>query len=117
MAQYELEIKEASSSLAKLVFVKIPDNAFMEKIESDKIIYSDKKNHEAKRDYHTVSIPKTLLKYKFVGYSHNLKDNEILEHFSSEKEYYNLLSYHDILYNYSAWTGKWAVLAVDNSNN
>lgn len=107
MARYELEIKEVISSLARLVFVKLPDDAFINKIESDKIHY------EAKEINHIVNIPKTLLKYRFIGYSHNLKDTVILEHFTSEKEYYNLLSNKDILYNYSKWTGKWAVLVVE----
>lgn len=116
MAQYELAIKEASSSLAKLVFVKIPDNAILEKVEVDKIIYKYRKYHNDKWEYFPVSIPKTFFKYKFVGYSHNLTDKEILEHFKNEKEYYNILSNNDILYNYSEWTGKWAVLVVDILN-
>lgn len=110
MARYNLEIKEASSSLAKLVFVKIPDNADIKEISCDEIKY------ESNGGNNTVIIPKTFFKYRFIGYSHNLKDNAILEHFASEKEFYALLSYHDILYNYSAWTGKWAVLVVDILN-
>lgn len=110
MARYNLEIKEASSSLAKLVFVKIPDNADIEEISCDAIKY------ESNNVNNTVAIPKTVFKYRFVGYSHNLKESVILEHFRSQKEFYALLSYHDILYNYSAWTGKWAVLVVDVLN-
>lgn len=34
------------------------------------------------------------------------------ELFASRAEFYQMCGYHDIYYNYSAYTGKWAVLSV-----
>lgn len=107
MAQYNLEIKEVRSSLAVLVFVKIPDTATDVSVKENVFLWN------TDIGFSSVIVPKTSFKYKFIGYSHDLKKEVILEHFSSQKEYYNLLSYHEILYSYSKCTGKWAVLVVD----
>lgn len=105
MAKYELEIKEASSSISELVFIKIPDHAQIQSWYNGIFKYYSKDG-----GYEEVEIPKSEKGYSLLGYSHNLTQETIKQHFTSENEFYSLLSYHEIFYNYSQWTGKWVVL-------
>ena len=82
--KFKAETKKATSSKAKIVFVKVPDG------ESP--------------------TQKDLCLGSFLGYSHELTDEQIESGFASRHEFYKLCNYHEILYDYSAYTGKWAVL-------
>jgi hypothetical protein len=110
--EFKTEIKKASSSKAKLVFVKVPDA--IEDLTVDNTRNELSGNLSTKTgfvDWFSQKIPDQIL--SFVGYSHKLKDEEIESIFSSRAEFYEMCNRHEILYNYSAYTGKWAVLAVD----
>jgi len=97
-------IKHASSSQSKLVFAKVPDA--LENIKIDNIISGQLPEGK------WVSSKKIPERCKFIGYSHQLSDEVIQTYFASRSEFYQMCNYHEILYNYSAYTGKWAVLAV-----
>ena len=108
---FKSEIKKASSSKAKLVFVKVPDG--LEYLTVDNTRNEIAGNLSTKTgfvDWFSPKLPDQKL--SFVGYSHKLTDEEIESVFSSRNEFYQMCNYHEILYNYSAYTGKWAVLAV-----
>jgi hypothetical protein len=109
--EFNSTIKEASSSKSKLVFVKVPDG--LEDLTVDNIrceLSGNLRNKTGFIDWVSPKIPKKNL--KFIGYSHELSEEEIESIFASRQEFYQLCSYHVILYNFSAYTGKWAVLAV-----
>lgn len=108
---FKSEIKKASSSKAKLVFVKVPDA--LEDLIIDNTRNEIAGNLSTKNgfvDWFSPKLPNQRL--SFVGYSHKLTDEEIESIFSSRAEFYQMCNHHGILYNYSAYTGKWAVLAV-----
>jgi len=108
---YKIEIKEASSSKTKLVFVKVPDN--LEDLTVDNFRHELSGNLPTKtgtNDWFSPKLPKPDC--KFIGYSHKLTDSEIESIFSSRAEFYQCLNYHEVFYNYSKFSGKWAVLAV-----
>ncbi len=108
---FKIEIKEASSSKSKLVFVKVPDGL------QDLLVDNTQNKLSGRMAAGTSMIdwisPKIPARCKFIGYSHQLTDDEIDGIFSSRAEFYKICNYHQILYNYSAYTGKWAVLAVE----
>jgi hypothetical protein len=109
--EFKTEIKRASSSKAKLVFVKVPDAIKDLTVDNTRNELSG--NLSTKTgfvDWFSPKLPDQRL--SFVGYSHRLTDEEIESIFSSRAEFYQMCNYHEILYNYSAYTGKWAVLAV-----
>jgi hypothetical protein len=109
--EFKSEIKKASSSKAKLVFVKVPDG--LEDLSVDNTrnhISGNLPTKMAVIDWFSDKIPNQYL--KFIGYSHQLTDEEIESVFASRKEFYQMCNYHEILYNYSAYTGKWAVFSV-----
>jgi hypothetical protein len=82
--KFKSEIKIPTSSKVKLVFVKVPDG------ESP--------------------TQKDLCLGAFLGYSHELTDEQIGSLFASRHEFYQMCNQYQILYDYSAYTGKWAVL-------
>jgi hypothetical protein len=82
--KFKAEIKIPTSSKVKLVFVKVPDG------ESP--------------------TQKDLCLGAFLGYSHELTDEQIGSLFASRKEFHQMCNQYQILYDYSAYTGKWAVL-------
>lgn len=100
-------IKEAASSVAQLVFVKVPDGLTDISVDNrDNVVMG----HWGNRIWTSKKIPQSL--YVFNGYSHKLTEEKIEELFSSRSEFYQMCNYHEILYNYSAYTGKWAVLSL-----
>jgi len=100
--KFESVIKQASSSQCQLTFVKVPDGfEFLEVDNAVKgLLFTDY--------WSSKELPKG--EYKFIGYSHQLTEDQINELFASRNEFYQMCNYHEILYNYSAYTGKWAVL-------
>lgn len=107
MSNFKEEIKQASSSKCKLVFVKVPDGLTDISVDNrDNIV----RGHLFNEIWTSKKIPQSL--YVFKGYSHELTEEKIEELFSSRSEFYQMCNYHEILYNYSAYTGKWAVLSV-----
>lgn len=105
--KFKTQIKQASSSKSKLVFVKVPDGITDISVDNrDNVI----RGHLFDEIWTSEKIPQSL--YIFNGYSHELTEEKINELFSSRAEFYQMCSCHEILYNYSAWTGKWAVLSV-----
>ena len=109
--EFKSEIKKASSSKAQLVFVKVPDA--LEDLSVDNSRNHLSGNLSTKTgftDWFSPKLPDKRL--SFVGYSHQLTDEEIESIFSSRAEFYQMCNHHEILYNYSAYTGKWAVLSV-----
>jgi hypothetical protein len=107
MSKFKTEIKKASSSKSKLVFVKVPDGLTDISVDNrDNVV----KGHLLNEIWTSNKIPQSL--YGFKGFSHELTEEKIQELFSSRAEFYQMCNHHEILYNYSAYTGKWAVLAV-----
>lgn len=107
MSKFIEEIKQASSSKYKIVFVKVPDGLTDINVDNrDNVV----RGHLFDEIWTSKKIPQSL--YVFNGYSHELTEEKIEELFSSRSEFYKMCNYHDILYNYSAYTGKWAVLSV-----
>ena len=100
------QIKEVSFLGKKICFVKLPDNVDSVTVDNRDSIIRGIANSEP---YESAKIP-TGLKV-FHGYSHNLTDEKIVELFSSEREFYRVCTENEIFYNYSAWTGEWAVLS------
>jgi hypothetical protein len=111
MSKFKTEIKKASSSKLNLVFVKVPDslNDLNVNNTSNEVTGTIATMDGTER-WTSEKIPNQFC--KFIGYSHKLTDDEIETIFSSRAEFYQMCNYHEILYNYSAYTGKWAVLAV-----
>lgn len=110
MTAFKTKIKLASSSKEKLVFVKVPDGLTEIDVDNrDNVV----RGNLFGEIWTSGKIPSGL--YVFNGYSHNLSEEKINKLFSSEGEFYQLCSYHNILYNFSAYTGKWAVLSVFNN--
>ena len=107
MGKFKEKIKIASSSKVKLVFVKVPDGLTDISVDNiDNVV----KGNLFNEIWTSKKIPQSL--YVFNGYSHELTQDKIEELFSSINEFYQMCNYHDILYNYSSHTGKWAVLSV-----
>ena len=106
---FKTEIKEASSANYKLVFVKVPDGLQDITVDCRDCVVRGKNNNEL---WTSEKIPQSI--FSFEGYSHNLSDEKINKLFASESEFIQMCNYHEILYNYSAYTGKWAVLSVVN---
>ena len=108
---FKSEIKKTSSSKAKLVFVKVPDAVEDLTVDNTRNELSGNLSTQTGFvDWFSPKLPdKRLI---FIGYSHKLTDAEIESIFSSRAEFYQMCNYHEILYNYSAYTGKWAVLSV-----
>ena len=109
--EFKSEIKKASSSAGKLIFVKVPDslNDINVNNTQNEITGTIAKMGGTER-WTSPKIPN--LYCKFIGYSHELTNEEIESIFASRNEFYQMCNYHEILYNYSAYTGKWAVLSV-----
>lgn len=108
---FKSEIKKVQSSKAELIFVKVPDA--LEDLTVDNIRNQLTGNLSTKIgfvDWFSPKLPNKKL--SFIGYSHRLSDEEIECIFSSRTEFYRICNQHDIYYNYSAYTGKWAVLYV-----
>ena len=106
---FKSEIKQASSSECKLIFVKVPDGLTGLSVDSRDCVVRGRFNGKI---WTSEKIPQSI--YVFHGYSHELSAEAIDVLFASESEFYQLCNYHEILYNYSAYTGKWAVLSVVN---
>jgi hypothetical protein len=107
MSKFKEEIKQASSVAGKLVFVKVPDALTNISVDNrDNVV----RGHLFNEIWTSKKIPQSL--YVFNGYSHELTEDKIEKLFSSRNEFYQMCNYHEILYNYSAYTGKWAVLSV-----
>lgn len=111
MSKFKTEIKKATSSKSKLVFVKVPDslNDLSVNNTSNEVTGTIATMGGTER-WTSEKIPNKYC--KFIGYSHKLTDEEIESIFSSRAEFYQMCNHHEILYNYSAYNGKWAVLAV-----
>ena len=109
--EFKTEIKKASSSKTELVFVKVPDALEYLTVDNTRNeVAGSLSTKTGFIDWFSPKLPDQRL--VFVGYSHKLTDEEIESIFSSRAEFYQMCNYHEILYNYSAYTGKWAVLAV-----
>lgn len=104
---FKSEIKQASSSECKLVFVKVPDGLTEISVDSRDCVVRGELNGKL---WTSEKIPQSI--YVFYGYSHELSEEAVDVLFASVAEFYQLLNYHEILYNYSAYTGKWAVLSA-----
>ena len=104
---FKSEIKQSSSSNFKLVFVKVPDALQNITVDCCDCVVRGQNHSEL---WTSEKIPQRI--YLFEGYSHNLTDEKINKLFASRSEFYQMCNYHEILYNYSAYTGKWAVLSV-----
>lgn len=106
---FKVEIKKVASSKAKLTFVKVSDFLTDLTVEDNRIVglIRTKEGHEK---WQSPEIAKADKQLSFIGYSHALTDEQIETLFSSRVEFYRICSNHDIYYNYSAYTGKWAVL-------
>lgn len=111
MLKFKTEIKKASSSKSILVFVKVPDSLNNLNVNNtSNELTGTIATMDGTERWTSEKIPNQFC--KFIGYSHKLTDEEIESIFSSRVEFYQMCNYHEILYNYSAYTGKWAVLAV-----
>lgn len=106
MSLFKSEIKKTSSSKSKLVFVKVPDGLKDVNVDNRDNVIRGKLPEGL---WESNKIPSGL--YVFNGFSHELTEEKINELFSSRSEFYQMCNYHEILYNYSAYTGKWAVLS------
>lgn len=111
ITEFKSIVKEASSALTRLVFVKVPDSL------RDLIVNNEKQfvtgtlaTIDGAVRWTSPELPMGV--YVFNGYSHRLTEEKINELFASRAEFYQMCGYHDIYYNYSAYTGKWAVLSV-----
>ncbi len=111
----KIEIKRVASSKAKLVFVKIPNN--VEDLSVDnyrKILVGNLVKQSSITDWFSPIVSDK--EFKFIGYSHNLSVDKILSNFASWEEFYQICNYHEIFYNYSAFTGKWAIVREFDEN-
>jgi hypothetical protein len=112
MSTFTTEVIKASSSRAELVFIKVPDslNDLAVNNTSNSVTGTIATMGGTERwTFKNISPNKFL---KFIGYSHKLSEEDIEEVFSSRDEFYKMCKHHEILYNYSAYTGKWAVFVV-----
>ena len=105
---FKTEIKQAASSNYKLLFVKVPDSLQEIIVDCRDCVVKGKFNGNI---WTSDKIPQSI--YLFEGYSHNLSEEKIRKLFASRSEFYQMCNYHEIFYNYSAFTGKWAVLSVE----
>ena len=109
--EFKTEIKKASSSKSNLVFVKVPDSLNDLNVNNTlNELTGTIATMDGTERWTSKKIPNQFC--KFIGYSHKLTDEEIDSVFSSRAEFYQMCTHHEIFYNYSAYTGKWAVLAV-----
>jgi len=108
--EFKAQIKKANSSKSELVFVEVPYllNDINVNNNQNEITGTIAKMGGTER-WTSPKIPN--LYCKFIGYSHELTNEEIESVFASRNEFYQICNYHDILYNYSAYTAKWAVLS------
>lgn len=105
---FKKEIKIALSSKATLVFVKVPDCVDEIAINKNTNKLSGWLICENSVNWFSKKLPFKNL--NFIGFSHNLTDDQISTLFSSRDEFYKICNDNEIYYNYSAYTGKWAVL-------
>ena len=106
---FKITIKKVTTAKAKLTFVKVPDSLSNLKVEDNHIVglIQTKEGHE---NWQSPKIKTSDKELSFVGYSHRLTNEQVETLFSSWSEFYRICSNREIYYNYSAWTGKWAVL-------
>lgn len=105
-------IKKFNTSKTNLICVKIPDYATNINLKNSNVgcllWYGD---NEFDTQFF-VDISKTNLNAEIIGCSHNLSDSQILSICENQNEFYQVLSNNNIMYNYSAWTGKWIVIKL-----
>lgn len=102
-------VKNISHKNTKLVLVKVDDkyNNFSIKNYSFSGTYLMETDGKELNNW-KVKIPNG--NYEIIGESHYLTEQQIKELGMDLKQYINLMSEHEITYNYSKWDGKWIVL-------
>lgn len=106
---FEVIIKQFNTSKCELVCVKIPDHIQNEVIDNDKHqLFGNASSDISVFDWQSPKLP--AIELKRLGYSHDLSNEDMESICADQWEYYRVLGNHDIVYNFSAWTGKWVIL-------
>lgn len=109
--KFKSEIKKVLSSKAKLVFVKMPD--------ATKDLTVDNTLNNLRGKLYNENWGSKKMPYKrlvFIDYSHKITESEMKNIFSSWEEFYEICNKYKIFYNFSNYTGKWAVLKKINNH-
>lgn len=108
--KFLIDVRKFSTSKSNIICIKIPDSSTDPKLinldTGCKLAYGNFGN------CFNINISKTNLNAEIIGFSHNLSESEKLSICQDEKEFYQVFGRNDIMYNYSAFTGKWVVVKV-----